>query len=229
MASIHPFPGPGPRGAAASAPDPLSAQAAADVLAAQALADDAATLSAGHPVNRALSEGGAGMVPRVLHVDVRRRVATLACTPLQAQLQIPFGWHAIEDAQHLALFEPSRQVQIQVGLLSHDGRTPAAVLDALEIEVCGLCPAPDTLRLQHGTLHALALRGLLDDRIPLEQYHLLTPGPDAATLTHTRVIATPQRGRDAADLAEALLASVVFGSRAEAPADATNETNPGLP
>ena len=223
MASIYPFPEHGPAVGA------RLADGSADVLAAHALAADAVTLSAGHPVNRALSEGGAGMVPRVLHVDARRRVATLACAPLLAQLQLPFGWHAIEDARHLALFEPGRRVQIQVGLIARDGRAPAAMLDALELEVCGLLPAPDVLRLQHGTLHALALRGLLDERIPLEQYHLLTPGPDAATLAHTRVIATPQRGRVAVELAEALLASVVFGSRAEAPADATNETNPGLP
>lgn len=213
MAPTHPF---------------APADAGMDVLAARALADDAATLSPRHPVNRALSDAGAGTVPRVLHVDGRRRVATLACAPLLAQLQLPLGWHAIEDARHLALFEPSRQVQIQFGLLDRAGRAPAAVLDALEAELCGRCPAPDALRVLHGALHVLALRRLPDERVPLEQYHLLGPGPDATTLTHTRVIAPPRRGPAAADLAEALLASVVFGRRGEASVGATNETNPGL-
>jgi hypothetical protein len=199
-----------------------------DALAAWALADATTTLSPDHPVNRALAEAGAGTVPRLLHADAHRRVATLACRPLQAKLELPFGWHAIEHEVQLALFEPSRQVQIQIGLVDRDGRDAEAVLDALELELCGQRPAPGTLRLHHGGWHALALREPLDGRIPLEQYHLLTPGPDAQRLTHARVIATPPRSADAVGLAEALLVRLVF-DRPQAPAaGATNETSPGL-
>lgn len=198
-----------------------------DALTAWALAENAATLSPDHPVNRALAEGRAGVVPQLLCTDARRRVATIVCVPLRARLDLPFGWHAIEDAAHLALFEPSRQVQIQVGLIERAGRATAAVLDALELELCGQRPAPDVLRLHHGGWHALALREWLDGRIPLEQYHLLTPGPDAARLTHARVIATPQRGAEAVGLAEALLAGIVYGEPSERAGATTNETNPG--
>lgn len=195
-----------------------------DALTAWALADTPATLSPDDPVNRALADAGAGRVPRRLDTDPTRRVATIACAPLQARLALPFGWHAIEDATHLALFDPARQVQVQIGLVERDGRDAAAVLDALELEVCGCRPAPDVLRLHHAGWHALALRGWLDGRIPLEQYHLLIPGSDAATLVHARVIATPQRSADAAGFAEALLA----GLRFEPAGEATNETNARL-
>jgi len=200
-----------------------------DALAAWARADSAATLSPEHPVNRALAEASAGTVPCLLQSDLGRRIATIACAPLRARLDLPLGWHAIEDEAHLALFEPGRQVQIQIGLIERRGRSEAAVLDTLELELCGRRPAPDVLRLHHGGWHALALRECLDGRVPLEQYHLLTPGPDAATLTHARVLATPQRGAEAVGLAEALLAGLVFDAcRDAAGATATNETRPGL-
>ena len=114
---------------------------------------------------------------------------------------------------------------MQLGLVERGGRDAAAVLDALELEVCGCRPAPDVLRLHHAGWHALALRGWLDGRIPLEQYHLLIPGADAATLLHARVVATPQRGADAAAFAEALLAGLRFEP---ATAGATNETQSRL-
>jgi hypothetical protein len=197
-----------------------------EALAAWARADSAATLSPEHPVNRALAEACAGTVARLLHADPRRRIATIACAPLRGRLDLPFGWHAIEDEAHLALFEPARQVQIQIGPVERRGRSEAAVLDALELELCGHRPAPGVLRLHHGGWHALALRECLDGRVPLEQYHLLAPGPDAAMLTHVRVLATPPRGAEAVGLAEALLAGLVFD--AACAAAATNETRPGL-
>jgi hypothetical protein len=202
-----------------------------DALAAWARADSAATLSPEHPVNRALAEASAGTVARLLHSDPRRRIATIACAPLRACLELPFGWHAIEHEDHLALFEPARQVQIQLGLVERCGRSAAAALDALELELCGRRPAPDVLRLHHAGWHALALRECLDGRVPLEQYHLMTDGPDAGTLTHTRVLATPLRSAEAVALAEALLAGLVFDPAHAAPgpaAAATNETRPGL-
>jgi hypothetical protein len=199
--------------------------AADDTLAAHALASDLATLDPAHPVNAALSEAGGGTVPQVLHADTLRRVATLVCRSLDAQLALPFGWFAIEDERHLALFEPGRQVQMQIGLLRNAGQDPSEVLDALELEACGCCPAPGGLRVRHGHMHALALRALPGERVPQEEYHLLLPGRDAATLLHARVTATPPRGRAAIDLAEALLASVDFAGRSDS--ETTNETNPG--
>lgn len=190
-----------------------------------ALADTSATLSPDDPVNRALADAGAGRVPRLLAADAARLIATIACAALQARLDLPFGWHAIEDATHLALFDPGRQVQVQIGRVEREGRDAAAVLDALELEVCGCRPAPDVLRLHHAGWHALALRGWLDGRIPLEQYHLLIPGADAASFVHARVVATPQRGADAAGFAEALLAGLRFDAVADG---ATNETHARL-
>ncbi len=199
-----------------------------EALTAWALADSPRTLSPDDAVNRALADAGAGAVPPLIDADAGRRVATVACTLLRARLRLPFGWHAIEDAAHLALFDPGRQVQIQFGLLERAGRDAAAVLDALEVEVCGRRPAPDVLRLHHAGWHALALRGWLDGRIPLEQYHLIAPGPDAATLVHARVVATPQRGGDAVALVEALLAALRFDGDAGGAAGATNETHAPL-
>jgi hypothetical protein len=216
MASILPFPS-----------RPLPDDRADDALAALALADDARTLDPAHPVNAALAEVGAGSVPRLLGVDARRRVATLACVSIGARLDLPLGWHAIEDARHVALFDPGRQVQVQIGLLARAGMPPAALLDALEGEAGGAFPAPDALRLRERDLHLLAMRRGRTDRVPQEEYHLLGPGSDEDTWVHVRAVAAPVRGGEAALLAEALYRALAFGSRAEA-ADATNETQRGL-
>lgn len=197
-----------------------------EALGALALADDAATLDPAHPVNAALAEVGAGAVPRVLRIDAARRVATLACLSLRARLDLPLGWHAIEDRSHLALFDPGRQVQVQVGLVSHAGLPAGALLDALEHEAAGEFPAPGALRLRDGELHLLALRGTLGGRVPQEHYHLLGPGHDALTLVHLRAVASAPRGGDAALLVQTLFAALDFGVHAEH--GATNETRPSL-
>lgn len=197
------------------------------MLAGLALADDAASLDPVHPVNAALSAASASQVPAVVRIDRRRRVATLVCLSLGARLELPFGWHAIEDVRHVALFDPGRQIQAQVALLTRAGLPPAVLLDAVEHEEAGEFPAPDALRLRERHLHWLALRGLFGGRVPQEQYHLLAPGPDEDTLVHLRVLAAPVRGGDAALFVQALQAALAFGSRAEA-AGATNETRPGL-
>lgn len=195
-----------------------------DALGALALASDAATLDPAHPVNSALAEVGAGTVPHVLHVNAARRTATLACLPLRARLELPLGWHALEDGRHLALFDPGRQVQVHIGLLSCGGRPMAALLDALEREEAGEFPAPGALRLRDGDLHLLALRGTLGGRVPQELYHLLGPGPDAGTLVHLRALAAAARGSEAARLVQILHGALDFGARAEGAA--TNETRP---
>lgn len=199
---------------------------AAKALSAFALADDAATLDPTHPVNAALADVGAGSVPRVLRVDTPRRTATLACASLRACLDLPLGWHALEDTRHLALFDPGRQVQVQIGLLTRAGLPPAALLDAIEHEAAGGFPAPDALRLREGELHLLALRGAFGGRVPQEQYHLVGPGPDGDTLVHLRAVAATPRGGEAAALLQTLHAALDFDGGAEA--GATNETRPSL-
>lgn len=195
-----------------------------EALGALALAGDATTLDPAHPVNAALAEVGAGSVPHVLRVDAARRTATLACLSLRARLDLPLGWHALEDRRHLALFDPGRQVQVHIGLLPRGGLPTAALLDALEREEAGEFPAPGALRLREGELHLLALRGTLGGRVPQELYHLLGPGPDAHTLVHLRALAAAARGGEAALLVQILHAALDFGAHAEA--GATNETRP---
>jgi hypothetical protein len=187
-------------------------------------ADDAATLDPAHPVNAALAQAGAGTVPRVIGVDPRRRVATLECACLGARLDLPLGWHALEDAHRLALFDPGRHVQAQIALLPGHGLPPAALLDAIERDAAGSYPAPDALRLRDGELHLLALRGAFGGRVPQEEYHLLGPAADAGRLVHLRAVAAPAHGSEAAGFVQALYEALDFG--AHPGSNATNETQP---
>lgn len=186
-----------------------------DALSALALADHAGTLDPSHPVNVALSDLGAGRVPTVLRLDVRRRVATLSSLTLRARVDVPLGWHAIEDALHLALFDPPRQVQAQIGVLHAADRCPAALLDDIEREAAGAFPANDALRLRDGGRHLLALRRSFGGRIPQEEYHLIAPGPHGDTVIHVRAVAAAMRGAQAAVFVQALHGALDFGVQAE--------------
>lgn len=189
-----------------------------------ALATDADALDPEQPMNRRLRDGGVGLVPRVVAVNSAERCATVACGAVSAQLDLPLGWHVIDDGRRVLIFEPEGEVQIHLDLLPCQDGDPSAVLDELQAQVQRDYPAPHCLRLATGTLQALAVRNIHDGDQPLEQIHLVAAGPDSHHVLRARITAAPQRATAAANLGELVLQSAVFGSFA-IPA-AAGETGP---
>lgn len=184
-----------------------------------ALPGGLATLQADHPINQRLLQQGQGFTPPLRAVDEDSGKAWVASMALQAVLELPLGWHPLDDSRRLLLLDPSNEVQISLQRL----RAPAgagdhsldALLDHIEAQTRQDVAAPQVLRLRSGPMLALAVRGLFDGDQPLEQLHLLVaaPGEDphdpaGAWAVRARVTATPQRMRDAGDLGEALLHSL---------------------
>lgn len=231
-----------PAGASAEAPDvdlaePAEAatlaagpapedSAAADTDAAwreHALSTHADALDPEQAMNRRLRDGGAGLVPRLVAVDSAACRATVACGAISAQIDLPLGWHVIDDGRRVLVFEPQGDVQIHLDLLPR-GEGFEAVLDQLEAQVHRDYPAPETLRLAQAGLHALGVRRIQDGDTSIEQYHLLVDGPDAEHVLRARVTSTLPQATAAANLGELVLRSACFGSFA-IPA-AAGETGP---
>ncbi|HSW07977.1 hypothetical protein [Aquabacterium sp.] len=196
----------------------------ADSLHDHALADDAASLNPEHPTNRRLRDSGVGLVPRLVTVNSAERCATVACGAVSAQIDLPLGWHVIDDGRRVLVFEPKGDVQIHLDLLAIEGDEITSVLDALENQVHRDYPDPQCLRLASGTMVALNVRNIRDGDEPIEQFHLLVPGPDARHVLRARVTAALTHATAAANLGELVLHSAVFGSFA-IPA-AAGETGP---
>ncbi len=189
-----------------------------------ALADDAASLDPEQAMNRRLRDGGVGLVPRVVSVDSAGRCATVACGAVSAQLDLPLGWHVIDDGRRVLMFEPEGDVQIHLDLLPCENGDKRRLLDQLEAQAHQDYPAPQCLRLADGRITALGLRNIHDGDQMIEQCHLLVDGPDAQHVLRARVTAVPAKATAAVNLGELVLNSAVFGSFA-IPA-AAGETGP---
>ncbi len=194
---------------------PAAAASVADRWAAHARAEGAATLDAEHPTNRRLRENGVGLVPRVVEVDEQAQCATVACGAVTAQLTLPLGWHVIDDGRRVLVVEPTGEVQVHLDLLpcdmsGHGGHE--AVLNQLEAQARRDYAAPAFMRQRSGRITGLGVRNIADGDQPLEQYHLLTDGPDEGHVLRARVTATPDSAAAAANLGELILESAVFGS-----------------
>lgn len=196
----------------------------ADSLRDHALSDNADALDPEHPTNRRLRDSGVGLVPRLVAVDSAARCATVACGSVSAQIDLPLGWHVIDDGRRVLMFEPEGDVQIHLDLLANGERDMVAVLDDLETQVHRDYPSPECLRLASGTMVALNVRNIRDGDEAIEQFHLLVPGPDAQHVLRARVTAALKQATAAANLGELVLNSAVFGSFA-IPA-AAGETGP---
>lgn len=221
----------GPSVALAPAAEVHAPPASADTTVADvgqfALEGGRATLEQDHPLNRRWLEQGLGFSPRMRVADEAGGKAWVASIALRAVLELPYGWHPLDDGRRLVLLQPDNTVQISLERLALPERGLEALADALEAQVRAEHPAPQCLRLQSGPMLGLAVRGIADGAQALEQVHLLLPGPDDGEVLRARVTALPALISHAADLGEALLYSVRTEAEAGPAPDAeADETQP---
>jgi hypothetical protein len=94
-------------------PTPPKSKTCADL----ALARDASSLDPNHAINAGIRDSGAGLVPRVVSVDVAAGKATVAAAAIAAVFDLPLGWHAIDDGRRTFVFDPGNQIQVNFNLL----------------------------------------------------------------------------------------------------------------
>lgn len=180
-----------------------------------ALEDDTTSLDPATSINDNLIHRGVGLVPNIVEVSEEARRARVACGAILGSLDVPYGWHVLDDGRRVLVFEPTGQVQISLNLIPTEGRTTPEILDALEAEMRRDYPEPEFFRAQQGRVHALGARNLSDGGQPLEQYHLLLPYRDESMVLRARITTTPERSTDACTLGELIADSVVFPSDPE--------------
>ncbi len=198
--------------------EPVAATPPGAGFAAHALADTPATLDPEHPLNASLRDRGVGLVPRLVATDPAARQATVAAGAIEALIDLPFGWHVIDDGKRTLLLDPGGAVQVNLDLIPLRGRDPAGLLDAIEAEARGSYPAPEFMRLEQDGITALGVRNIADGGTAIEQYHLLVPGLTAGFMLRARVTATPERSAAAVNLAELILRSVRRPQASDEPA-----------
>ena len=193
-------------------PGPDATSVAPESFIQHALAEDSATLDPEHPINANLRDRGIGLTPRLLALHPEDRKATLGAGALAARIDVPFGWHVIDDGKRTLLLDPSGAVQIHLHLLPREGRDDAGILDHLEADTRASYPEPECLRFAQGNLFALVVRGIHDGDQPIEQIHLLQPVPGRDLLMRARITSTPERAKASANLAELIFRSADFGA-----------------
>lgn len=176
-----------------------------------ALADSPATLDPEHPINANLRERGIGLTPNLLAVDAADCRATIGAGALGSVLDVPFGWHALDDGARTLLLDPSNEVQIHLELVPRDDRDNATILDAYESEAMDAYPSPRFARHPEGEVFGLAVSGIHAGGEPVEQVHLFRELRPDGMMIRARITSTPARVDPSTNLAELILRSARYG------------------
>ena len=177
-----------------------------------ALAEDASTLAPWNPFYAAARVAGRGRAAKVVALDGAQKRATLAAGAILAQIDIPFGWHAIDDGQSLLLHGAGGGVRIKMSFIAGVESDAEKLLGQFESRARTDSPTPvQCTRVRRGARLALRIDGRREAGAPVQELHQLMPGPDAGRMLHVVAVSVPERADAAADLIDLLMRSIVFG------------------
>lgn len=199
-----------------SAPPPpvgeTTIRAGSNTFAKHALAADMSALDASHPFYVAARVAGRGRAARVVAVEPEKLRATLALGSILAQIDVPFGWHALDDARYFHLHAINHKVRVRMGFIADQTGDATDQIDAIEEQVrTDAGSGARFTRVQRGARLALLIDGLRESGRPVREMHQMTPGPEAGRLLHTMAVANLDLADAAADLVDILLQSIVYG------------------
>jgi len=189
-----------------------------------ALADDATSLDPESPINANLRDRGIGLVPNVVSLSAEARRASLAAGAIEARIDVPFGWHVIDDGQRTLILHPQSAVQINLEIVPRDDREDDVILDAIESEARDAHPSPRFERRTDGALRTLSVRNIADGADAIEQHHILRQHGRDNWVVRARVTATPEASVDAWGLGTLVLESCTFSVPEEPEFDTGPET-----
>jgi len=190
-----------------------------------AKADDAGTLDPEHPVNARLRNQGVGFVPNRLEMDDEAKSAKLGAAAIAATMRVAYGWHVIDDGKRTMVLDPGGKIQINLSVLSKEGRTIDQIRDDIQEEAERSYPELEFMRLEDGGIWGLAIRNIQVDGEAVEQVHMLTKWRSDTAMLRARVTSDPEQMRFAVDYAGLILGSVYYGEgdEDEAPAASAGE------
>lgn len=175
-----------------------------------ALADDTASLDPEHRINANLRDRGIGLVPNILATSPEARRVSLGAGAIEARMDLPFGWHVIDDGRRTLVLDPRGKVQINLEIIPRDDRDDDVILDAIKSDARDAYPAPHFERRTDGALRTLSVRNIADGNDPIEQHHILRQHGRAHWVVRARVTATPETSTDAWILGTLIQESLQF-------------------
>ena len=175
-----------------------------------ALAEDAASLDPESAINANLRDRGAGLVPNVIEISNEARRARVAAGAIEALIDVPLGWHVIDDGQRTLMLHPAGQVQVHLEIVPRDDRDDDVILDAIESGARDAYPAPRFERRTDGAFRTMSVRNIADGGDPIEQHHILRQHARVNWVVRARVTATPETSTDAWILGTLVLESLQF-------------------
>jgi hypothetical protein len=187
-------------------------ETAARAFADHALVDDASALAPWNSFYAAARVAGRGRAAKVVALDAPNKRATLAVGAILCQIDVPFGWHALDDGQSLLVHASGGGVRMRLAFIEGGSADAEKVLELLEKRARTDHPGPLAVtRVQHGSRLVLRIEGRREAGQPVLELHQLMPGPDAGRLLHVGVVTAPERAESVGKLVDLMLQSVVFG------------------
>jgi len=173
-----------------------------------ALADDAATFDPEHPTNVRLRDNRVGLVPRVLELHSPEKYAVLGAGALEAILNVPFGWHVLDDGRRTLVFDAAGKIQVSLNLrrIETDAR---ALLAEIQEQAMQEQPQIDPVLVDFAPdMPGLVLRNYRDGSDVLVQNFVVRQLRSDGLAHVARVTAAPDEMSRAMNLTEILLRSL---------------------
>ncbi len=186
-----------------------SAKLTAEELAAIALAADAGTLDPEQRFNVNLRDRGAGLVPRVVSVDLAGKSATVAAGAVQGFFRVPLGWHVIDDGQRTLVLDAGGKIQVNLSQRRSEGASIQAFARACLDQYLTTQPDVAVAVFEIEDIAAAGVRGVMIDGEKLDQCFLVRDLGREGLVLVARATAAAADSRRALDLAGDIMATFV--------------------
>jgi hypothetical protein len=155
-----------------------------------ALADDTSTLDPENKINANLRNNGIGLVPNVVKKDDQTKTATLACGALQSFIDLPYGWHAIDDGRRVLIFDPQNLTQINCAMVDREGASDEEILEKTLEQLERDAPGFDHKIDEIDGTQVLMVRDVVIDGEKTQQAYMLAAAADPRYRVKIRISST---------------------------------------
>lgn len=180
--------------------------------------EGAASLADDNTINANLRDNGIGLVPRVLGIDEAAGAATVGCGAIMAMMQIPLGWHIIDDGRRVLVFDADSQVQINFRLVDAGVEDAALLIEQVLAALAPQAGEAKWITMELAGMKTLAVRGLPIDagdqgQVLVDQVFMYKPVPGHPTrFCEIRTTTEIERIEAAMDMVELIQDSMQFAA-----------------
>ena len=176
-------------------------------LAGLALAEDTSSLDPEQPMNVNLRNNGAGLVPRLVSVDLPSKSARIAAGAVEGTFRVPLGWHAIDDGKRTLVFDKGGHVQVNLSQRLHEGASTQGFARGLLDQYLEQQPGLPVATLELDSIAGAGVRGAKIEGETLDQYFLVRDLGRKRLYLVARVTATTEDATRALNLAGDMMAT----------------------